>query len=101
MIMVLIVVVLMAALVLLEAREAFRRYQEDQGLGKLALHGVLLAVLAIVVVNTAFAIVDCEFKLPYIETHLLQSDPQYLKSHQRFRHHLPKLGYGKSASKKT
>ena len=69
----------MAALIVFDLHRAYKDYVQDKALWKLGLHGVILAGLSFLVVNTVLFVVGVDTDLPYIQTHVLQTDPRFLK----------------------
>ena len=76
-----ILIGLLIFLAFLDFRAAFAVYKVDRKTFKLILHGILLLVLVVLVVNTVFVAMNSEFEVPYFNV--------YISS--RTGHHLVKL----------
>src|ERR1051325_10507383 len=59
-----VVIGLLAILVVVDMRRAFMDYHRDQRSGKLALHGILLVMLGVILVNSMFSALGSEYELP-------------------------------------
>ncbi len=73
--MIVFLIIALGALIVVDVRQAYGDYQKDKNAPKLAFHGVLLLALGFIVVNTAFAAMDAEYNLPFIEVQLVVRRP--------------------------
>jgi hypothetical protein len=82
-----VVVILLGILTVIDLRRAYFEFQQDKSVAKLIFHGVMLAGLSGLVINTVVVILGAESDLPYIQTHVLKTEPRYLKAHKPKKPH--------------
>ncbi len=68
-----IVIFFLAALIIVDALSAVKEYKLDKKIPKLLLHFFLLAILALIVVNSLFSVLKSNMEIPYFNMKIVHN----------------------------